>query len=51
MPVVAGFRYGKELAPMMIMENLYSRILGDGASDADVDVMIETWQSFLEQDA
>jgi hypothetical protein len=50
MPVVAGFRFGKELAPMMIMENLYSRILGDGAPDGHVDVMIETWQSFLEED-
>lgn len=50
MPVVAGFRFGKELAPMMVVKNVYSRILGDGAPDTHIDTMLETWQSFVEEE-
>jgi hypothetical protein len=43
MPVVAGFLSGTEMAPMMIVENLFSRILGDGAPATDIDTAIRAW--------
>lgn len=43
MPVVAGFRNGDEMAPMMIVENLFLRILGDSAPITSIDTAIETW--------
>ncbi|MFC1597667.1 hypothetical protein ACFL5Q_07005 [Planctomycetota bacterium] len=43
MPVVAGFRSGTEMAPMMIVGNLFARILGDDAPITDIDRAVATW--------
>jgi hypothetical protein len=43
MPVVAGFRGGMELAPMMVCENSFAAILGDGEPESVVDVMVQSW--------
>jgi hypothetical protein len=43
MPVVAGFRSGKEMAPTMIVENLFSRILGDAAPATAIDTAVRAW--------
>jgi hypothetical protein len=49
MPVVAGFRSGKEMAPMVVVENLFSRILGDGAPSDDIDTAISAWARDVSQ--
>lgn len=43
MPVVTGFRHGIEMAPMLVVENLFLRILGHGAPYEDIDRAIEAW--------
>lgn len=47
MPVVAGFRSEKEMAPMMVCKNIFSRIRGDSAPESDIDVMIQSWVDFI----
>lgn len=47
MPVVAGFRDGDEMAPIMVCKNVFSRILGGSAPDSDIDRMIETWRRLM----
>ena len=46
MPVVTGFRFKMEMAPMMVCENVFSGIIGDIKSDAVIDTMISTWIGF-----
>jgi hypothetical protein len=43
MPVVAGFVHEIEMAPMLIVENLYLRIFADGAPYGDINRVIESW--------
>lgn len=43
MPVVAGFRSGSEMAPMMIVENVFLRILGKNAELSDIERAVNTW--------
>ena len=43
MPVVTGFSFHLELAPMMIVENLFSRIIRGAAGDEAIDVAIKHW--------
>lgn len=43
MPVVAGFRGRMELAPMMVCENTFAAILGDGEPESVIDVMVRSW--------
>jgi hypothetical protein len=43
LPVVAGFHSGTEMAPMMIVENLFGRILGDAVPTTDIDTAIRAW--------
>jgi hypothetical protein len=46
MPVVAGFGSEIELAPMLVVENLFLRVLsGPGTLDA-FDVAVQAWTSF-----
>jgi hypothetical protein len=45
MPVVTGFKSEVELAPIMVVENIYSRILRGAASAEAIDVMRDHWQS------
>jgi hypothetical protein len=45
MPVVAGFVDEIEMAPLLIVENLFLRILADGAPYEDINRAIESWLS------
>lgn len=47
MPVVAGFRSDLEMAPIMVTENLFLRILGDGAAVTDIDKAVSHWQKMV----
>ena len=47
MPAVAGFPGKHEMAPVMVCENVFSRILGDRAPDTHINTMIQTWLSFV----
>lgn len=43
MPVITGFRHEIQMATMMVCENVFGRIIGRGASDSHIDVMIDSW--------
>jgi hypothetical protein len=45
MPVVTGFREQLELAPMLVAENLFLRMLGDKADPSIIDSAMEYWSS------
>ena len=47
MPVITGFQHKIEMAPLMICENLFSGILGDGEPDNAIDLMIDAWVKFM----
>ena len=47
MPVVAGFRFGKEMATEMVCENLFRRIRGYDGPESDIDIMVEKWISMM----
>jgi hypothetical protein len=47
MPVVAGFRLNQELPPLVIIENVFGRILGDEAPNTTIDSTIRVWASEL----
>ena len=47
MPVVAGFRFKMEMAPMLICENVFSGILGDGKPDTVIETMLSRWVGFM----
>ncbi len=43
MPVVAGFRGGQELPPLVVVDNMFTRIAGDGHPPTEIDSTIEVW--------
>jgi hypothetical protein len=43
MPVIAGFRDGDELPPLVVVENVFTRILVDRADRATIDATINVW--------
>lgn len=45
MPVITGFSDELEMAPMLVTENLFLRILADGAPYEDINRAIESWLS------
>ncbi len=45
MPVVHGFRHKLEMAPMLVAENLFGRILSGNGGLGDVQKMVSTWVS------
>jgi hypothetical protein len=47
MPVVAGFRSGIAMAPMMVCENTFSAIVGSGEPPFIIDTMIQTWTDLM----
>jgi hypothetical protein len=47
MPVVAGFRLNQELPPLVVIENVFARILGDGVPNTNIDSTIGVWVSKL----
>jgi hypothetical protein len=46
MPVVAGFRAGEELPPLIVVKNMFARIVGDGMPTSEVDATIEVWRDW-----
>ncbi|MFT3823540.1 MAG: hypothetical protein QM731_06445 [Chitinophagaceae bacterium] len=46
MPAVAGFKKKMELSPLVIAENLVSRIV-KGGKISDIEAMIKSWQNSL----
>ena len=47
MPVVTGFRHELEMAPILVAENIYLSILGQGASVACIDRAVSHWQKMV----
>lgn len=45
MPVITGFKGQIEMATMLVTENLFLRILEDGAPTEDINRAIESWLS------
>jgi hypothetical protein len=45
MPVVAGFSSGLEMAPILIVENLFMRIVVDGAGAEVFDAAVSFWST------
>ena len=43
MPVIIGFKFDLELAPAMVVENLFRRIIADGAAYDAIDQAINYW--------
>jgi hypothetical protein len=43
MPVVTGFLHEKELPPLMILDNVFRRIMKDPTRLADIDIMVTSW--------
>ncbi|HET6889475.1 MAG TPA: hypothetical protein VFH31_00105 [Pyrinomonadaceae bacterium] len=43
MPVITGFTFELELAPIMVVENLFRRIIADGAAYDAIDQAMNYW--------
>ena len=43
MPVVAGFQGDDELPPLVVVDNMFARIVGDWASPTRIDSTIQVW--------
>jgi hypothetical protein len=48
MPVVTGFRYSKELAPMMVLENTFRAYIENQAGISRVITMVNAWRENAE---
>ena len=46
MPVVTGFQFDKELPPLVVVDNMFAIIAGDGGPPARIDTTIEVWKGF-----
>ena len=47
MPVITGFKKEMELAPLLITENIFFRILLNGAPDNDAEEAVKVWLSYV----
>lgn len=45
MPVVTGFKFRKELAPILISENIFRGAVSGSSDDASIDTAIEMWST------
>ncbi len=45
MPVVTGFKYGVEMATMMVADNLFHRIVIQKGAIKDIEIAIKAWLS------
>lgn len=46
MPVISGFRFEKELPPLVVVRNMFARILADDAPETRIDKTINVWRGF-----
>jgi len=51
MPVIKGFAVDKELPPLVVVSNMFLRILGDNGPESRINETIETWKGFLPRTA
>lgn len=51
MPAVVGFQHDLELAPIMVAENLYRRVICDRSTSQSIATAVEYWRRNVEQDA
>jgi hypothetical protein len=49
MPVVSGFRGGLELPPLLVVENLFRRVLSKDAKDDTIDHAVQHWVALSDQ--
>ncbi len=47
MPVIAGFMHNKQMAPIMVAENLFRRVIGHEAPTSDFQRAVDTWMGFV----
>lgn len=45
MPVIHGFRGGLELAPLLVLENVFGRVVSGRGGEADLYSMVGYWES------
>jgi hypothetical protein len=45
MPVVTGFKFRKELAPILISENIFRGAVSGSSDDVSIDTAIEMWST------
>jgi hypothetical protein len=43
MPVVVGFRGGLEMAPLLVVENLFGRVVSNSSKLPDIDRAVDYW--------
>jgi hypothetical protein len=43
MPVVAGFRGDQELPPLVVVENMFARIVADGGPLERINSTLDVW--------
>jgi len=43
MPVIAGFRRDEELPPLVVVDNMFARIVADGGPISKINSTIQTW--------
>ncbi len=48
MPVVVGFQHDLELAPIMVAENLYRRVIGDRSTSQSIATAVDYWRRNVE---
>jgi hypothetical protein len=47
MPVVAGFKHELELAPILVANNLFSRIISVPKKIGDIQIAIDQWNGYV----
>lgn len=45
MPVVAGFRHEMELPPLVVVTNMFARVVGEGDSPTTIDSIVASWRA------
>lgn len=46
MPVVTGFKHSMEMSPLMVLENVYKRMIVEGGSTDSISKLVKTWKSY-----
>jgi hypothetical protein len=49
MPVIAGFGNSKELMPLVVVENVFARILEDHKPAMEIDRTMEIWSKYYRE--
>ena len=49
MPVVEGFKFSKQLAPILVVENLFRRVVGESGTAESITMAIGAWTSNVDR--